>query len=125
MDSSRWGEAGATGARPPAHRVLWPQARQAHSSRPGPVHRRCLFWKLNCSCHIQCVTQNCSWAAPLLAGQEPSVIHEILLAVDSTHRVSPCRNPKAAMAVDFVDCFFLALISHVATPCQAWAWSRE
>lgn len=37
-----------------------------------------------------------------MAGQEPSLIHEILLVVDSTHQDSPCRNTKTAVATDFV-----------------------
>lgn len=47
MDSSRWHEC----AHPPAYTALWPQVRQVHSSHPGPVHRCCLLWLLDCSCH--------------------------------------------------------------------------
>lgn len=58
---------------------------------------------------IQCVIQNCWWEALLLAGWEPSLIHEILLAVDSMHQVSPGPKPQGSRGRRLCGLFFFNL----------------
>lgn len=125
MDSSRRHEAGAAGARPPAHRALC-----RRHGRPTALTQVLFTGAAFCGCliapaTIQCVIQNCWWEALLLAGREPSLIHEILLAVDSMHQVSPGTKPQGSRGRRLCGLFCLTFISHVATPCQAWAWSRQ
>lgn len=131
MDSSRWHEAGAAGSCPPAHGALGRGQGRSTALTEVLFMGCCLLWLLNCSCHNPMCNSKLLVGSPAFGrtGAFPDPLNTSGCWLHTSgfslqkHQDSSGHG-LCWLVFGFVS-FFLTFVSHVATPCQTWAWSRE